>query len=134
MTIYGVALLAVCYIVGQLFGENLGKLLGIDANVGGVGFAMLMLILLSDWLSKRGFMKPETESGISFWNQMYIPIIVAMAATQNVAAAVSGGLLAIAAGIIPTAIAFSLIPVLSKYFKSKNIENTEGGYSNGNNH
>ena len=131
MTIYGVALLAVCYIVGQLFGEGLGKMLGIDANVGGVGFAMLMLILLSDWMSKRGLIKPETESGIGFWNQMYIPIIVAMAATQNVAAAISGGVLAILAGIIPTAIAFSLIPILSRFFKAKN---TEGGYSNGNNH
>ena len=117
MTIYGVALLAVCYIIGQLFGENLGKILGIDTNVGGVGFAMLILIVLSDWLSKKGFMKPETESGISFWNQMYIPIIVAMAATQNVAAAISGGLLAILAGIIPTAIAFAMIPVLSHFFK-----------------
>ena len=131
MTIYGVALLAICYIIGQLFGENLGKILGIDTNVGGVGFAMLILIVLSDWLSKKGFMKPETESGISFWNQMYIPIIVAMAATQNVAAAISGGLLAILAGIIPTAIAFAMIPVLSHFFKSKN---TEGGYDNGNNH
>ena len=125
MTIYGVALLAICYICGQLFGEGLGKILGIDANVGGVGFAMLMLILLSDWLFKRGLMKPETESGIGFWNQMYIPIIVAMAATQNVAAAISGGFLAVMAGIIPTAIAFSLIPVLSRYFKPKNTEGVQ---------
>ncbi|MBL7818311.1 MAG: malonate transporter subunit MadL [Saprospiraceae bacterium] len=131
MTIYGVALLAICYITGQLFGEGLGKMLGIDANVGGVGFAMLMLILVSDWMAQKGFMKPETESGISFWSQMYIPIIVAMAATQNVAAAVSGGLLAVLAGIIPTVVAFALIPLLSRFFKPKN---TEGGYEHGNNH
>ena len=91
MTIYGVAILALCYTIGQLFGEGLGKLLGIDANVGGVGFAMLLLILLSHELTKRGLLKPETEGGISFWSQMYIPVIIAMSATQNVAAAFSSG-------------------------------------------
>ena len=39
MTIYGVALLAFCYVTGQIFGEFLGKTLGVEANVGGVGFA-----------------------------------------------------------------------------------------------
>lgn len=133
MTIYGVAFLAICYIIGQLLGESLGKLLGIEANVGGVGFAMLLLILSSDWLSKRGFLKSETTSGIGFWNQMYIPIIVAMAATQNVAGAISGGLLALMAGIIPTTAAFMMIPVLARYFKPKNVNDTEGGYDDGNN-
>ena len=107
--------------------------MGIEANVGGVGFAMLLLILSSDWLSKRGFLKSETTSGIGFWNQMYIPIIVAMAATQNVAGAISGGLLALMAGIIPTAAAFMMIPVLARYFKPKNVNDTEGGYDDGNN-
>ena len=120
MTIYGVALLAACYIAGQLFGEGLGKLLGIDANVGGVGFAMLLLIFLSNWMLKNKTMKPETEGGVGFWSQMYIPVIIAMSATQNVVSALSGGLLAILAGIIPTAIALSMIPVLSKFFKPKN--------------
>jgi malonate transporter MadL subunit len=123
MNIYGVAILAACYITGQLFGEGLGKILGIDANVGGVGFAMLLLILLTNWMQKRGFLITETEKGISFWNQMYIPVIVAMSATQNVTAAMSGGMLAILAGVIPTAVAFAMIPLLSKLFKPKNIAN-----------
>ncbi|WP_353483100.1 malonate transporter subunit MadL, partial [Haliscomenobacter sp.] len=33
MLIKGVALLAACYIIGQLTGETLGRLLHIDANV-----------------------------------------------------------------------------------------------------
>ena len=119
MTIYGVAILAACYIIGQLFGEGLGQLLGIEANVGGVGFAMLLLILVSNFMLKRGYLKPQTEGGIGFWSQMYIPVIVAMSATQNVAVAISGGLLAILAGIIPTMIALSMIPVLAKFFKPK---------------
>ena len=119
MTIYGVAILAACYVIGQLVGEGLGKTLGIDANVGGVGFAMLLLILLTNWMQKRGVLTIETEKGIGFWNQMYIPVIVAMSATQNVKVALSSGMLAILAGIIPTAVAFAMIPLLSKLFKNK---------------
>lgn len=122
MTIYGVAILAACYTTGQLFGEGLGKMMGIDANVGGVGFAMLLLILLTNWMQKRGFLNLETERGVGFWSNMYIPVIVAMSATQNVAAALSGGMLAILAGIIPTAVAFAMIPLLSKLFRPKNTE------------
>lgn len=38
MVIYGVGLLAFCFLVGQFIGESLGRILGIEANVGGVGF------------------------------------------------------------------------------------------------
>ncbi|MEC8918299.1 MAG: malonate transporter subunit MadL, partial [Pseudomonadota bacterium] len=37
MVIYGVALLAGCMLVGLIIGDVLGQLLGIDANLGGVG-------------------------------------------------------------------------------------------------
>ena len=122
MTIYGVAILAACYVTGQLFGEGLGKILGIDANVGGVGFAMLLLILLTNWMQKRQMLPIETERGVGFWSNMYIPVIVAMSATQNVSVAMSGGMLAVLAGIIPTAVAFAMIPLLSKLFTLKNTE------------
>ena len=130
MTIYGVAFLAACYIAGQLFGEGLGKMLGIDANVGGVGFAMLLLIILSNELQKRGLLASETEKGVSFWSNMYIPVIVAMSATQNVSAAISGGLVALLAGIIPTVVACATIPFIAKLFKNPTViarnEATEG--------
>jgi|GEM_PF-4558671 len=42
MKIYGVAILAGCYLAGQFIGEMLGSALGIGGNVGGVGFAMAM--------------------------------------------------------------------------------------------
>ena len=44
MKIYGVAILAACYLAGQLIVMYLGKLIGIGVNVGGVGFGMLLLI------------------------------------------------------------------------------------------
>jgi malonate transporter MadL subunit len=119
MTIYGVAFLAGCYIIGLLLGESLGSLLNIHANVGGVGFAMFLLMFASDWMTKNGMIKPDAEAGIRFWSNMYIPVIVAMAAIQNVKMAINSGWLAILAGIVPTAIAFSLIPLLSKMMKFK---------------
>lgn len=114
MIIYGVALLAFCYVVGQLLGEYLGVLIGVNANVGGVGFAMLLLVLINDWLHKKGYLDAFTESGIQFWSQMYIPIIVAMAATQNVKVAVSSGMIALLAGIVPVVICVATIPFLSR--------------------
>jgi malonate transporter MadL subunit len=40
MIIYGVALLSACLLAGVFVGDLLGKLIGVEANVGGVGFAM----------------------------------------------------------------------------------------------
>ena len=45
MIIYGVALLSACLVAGMLIGEGLGIILGVEANVGGVGIAMLFLVL-----------------------------------------------------------------------------------------
>ena len=50
MVIYGVALLSFCMLLGVILGELLGRLFGIDANIGGIGIAMLLLIFLSDYL------------------------------------------------------------------------------------
>lgn len=117
MTIYGVAILAFCYILGQLMGDYLGTWLHVQANVGGVGFGMLLLIIVYSWLEKKGWLDQITQSGIQFWNQMYIPVVVSMAATQNVRLAVSSGGVALIAGILVVIISFLLIPVLSKSFK-----------------
>jgi malonate transporter MadL subunit len=121
MTIYGVGLLAFCYVLGQVLGEFIGKMLGVSANVGGVGFAMLLLMFLNDWINKKGYLDKMTESGIQFWSQMYIPIIVAMAATQNVKLAVSSGFLALLAGIVPVIVCFFAIPFIAKLSKTTNI-------------
>ena len=70
MTIYGVGLLAFCFLIGQVTGEALGRILGIDANVGGVGFAMLLLMLVNGWLERRGRMEEPTRRGIDFWDNL----------------------------------------------------------------
>lgn len=114
MKIYGVAILGACYLVGQLLGEFLGKLLGMDSNVGGVGFAMFLLMIFGHSLKMRGFMTEKPEKGILYWSAMYIPVVVAMSATQNVKAALTGGWVAIFVGIIGTAVSFLCIPLIVK--------------------
>ena len=104
MSIYVNGLLAGCLLIGVGLGHGFGRMLGVEADIGGVGFAMLLLLVLSGWFQRRGWWKPPTEAGIHFWGSMYIPIVVAMAASQNVVAAWSGGLVAILAGALTVAL------------------------------
>jgi malonate transporter MadL subunit len=114
MIIYGVALLSVSLVTGMLIGEGLGVLLNVDANVGGVGIAMLLLVLASNSDKFKSLTEGASGAGIKFWSAMYIPIVVAMAAKQNVAGATEGGLLALAAGVIAVAVSFALVPLISR--------------------
>ena len=114
--IYGVALLALSYLIGQWLGVFFGTLLGINANVGGVGFAMIILMLLKDWFVKNNWMSTDMDLGIDFWNKMYIPVVIAMAASLNVKSAVSTGTLAIVAGTVPVVAAFFVFPMILKNF------------------
>lgn len=114
MILYGVAALAASVLAGTIIGEILGQLLGVDANVGGVGFGMILLIALTTWLRSKGKLPAPTEHGVLFWNAMYIPIVVAMAAIQNVYAAVGAGPVALAAGVAATVVSLAMVPLLSK--------------------
>jgi malonate transporter MadL subunit len=91
VTIFGVALLAVCTLLGALFGDLLGMALHVKSNVGGVGIAMILLILARAWLQRRGALSHPLKLGVEFWAALYIPIVVAMASIQNVAGAIKGG-------------------------------------------
>ena len=115
MVIYGVALLSFCMLMGVFVGDILGEIMGVQANVGGVGIAMLLLLVLSNLDSQKLTLKPITENGIGFWSAMYIPIVVAMAARQNVFSALSGGGMAIVAGVAAVAASFAMIPVLARF-------------------
>lgn len=114
MIIYGVALLAACLVSGLYVGELLGQLLGVQANVGGVGIAMLLLVLASGSKRMKSLVTGPSGEGIKFWSAMYIPIVVAMAASQNVVAAVDGGLLALIAGVLAVLVSFALVPIISR--------------------
>jgi len=128
LVIYGVALLAGCMIAGIFVGELLGKIIGVQANVGGVGIAMLLLILLSDSMRKRGKLNPVTSQGVLFWSSIYIPVVVAMAAKQNVIAAVKGGPAALLAGSLAVCVSFALVPVISRMGSSRGGKPDEVGF------
>jgi len=114
MIIYGTALLAVCHLAGLFLGELLGVAIGVKANVGGVGIAMLLLIGIRLWLHGRGLLPRETEAGVGFWGAMYIPVVVAMAAQQNVVAALRGGPVALLAAFGAVLVSAGCIAVLSR--------------------
>ncbi len=114
MTISGVALLAICTLLGAFLGDELGALLGVKANVGGVGIAMVMLILARGWLVRSGRLSPGLKLGVQFWGALYIPIVVAMASTQNVVSAVKSGPLVVVAAVVTVIVCFIAVAVFSR--------------------
>lgn len=99
MIIYGTAILAICHLLGDYLGNTLGMVLGVKANVGVVAISMILLILSKELLAKKGYLPQVTQFGVLYWSGMYIPIVVAMSAGQNVVAALSGGMLGLIVSI-----------------------------------
>lgn len=112
--IYGVATLAACMLAGKFIGNLLGLLTGTDADVGGVGFAMILLLIITNAKELPFVNSKDFSLGISFWNKMYIPVVIAMTASQNAYRALSGGILAIIAGTSAVGVSFILLPIINK--------------------
>ena len=92
----------------------------INSGVGSYGSgAMLFLVLASNSSKLKALVDGASGTGIQFWSAMYIPIVVAMAARQNVVAAFEGGMLAVVAGVAAVVVSFALVPVISKIGSSK---------------
>ena len=119
MTIYGVAIMALCTLLGEGLGDLLGTALHVQANVGGVGLAMIFLIMARLWLLRRGVLTSGIKLGVEFWATMYIPIVVAMAAQQNVVAAVRGGPIVLMAGIATFLLCGAILALMGKLSPSK---------------
>ena len=115
MTIFGVALLALCTLIGVFLGDLLGVALKVKANVGGVGLAMILLIAARSWLVARGKLGGGIKLGVEFWSTMYIPIVVAMAAQQNVVAAVRGGPIVLIAATVSLLLCFACVALLGHF-------------------
>lgn len=64
MIIYGTALLSICLLLGLTMGRMLGNLAGVDADIGGVGISMLLLIISCDYLQRNGRMKPPPKRAL----------------------------------------------------------------------
>lgn len=124
MAIYGTAILAGCLLAGVATGTLLGQAMGVDADIGGVGLAMLLLVLGTERLRKAGKLGDDTRAGIHYWSAMYIPIVVAMAASQNVMGALSGGWVAIVAGSGGVVACFALMGILSRFGRRESAPTT----------
>jgi malonate transporter MadL subunit len=114
MIIYGTALLALCHLLGIFLGDALGHALGVKTNVGGVGIAMLLLIFARLYMQKRDFLPKLTELGVEYWGAMYIPVVVAMAAQQDMVAALRGGPVALLSAIAAVAVCACVIAVINR--------------------
>jgi malonate transporter MadL subunit len=114
MIIYGTALLAVCHLLGIFLGDVLGQALGVKTNVGGVGIAMLLLIVARLYMQKRDILPKLTELGVEYWGAMYIPVVVAMAAQQDMVAALRGGPVAVLSAIGAVAVCAVVIAAINR--------------------
>jgi malonate transporter MadL subunit len=114
MIIYGTALLAVCHLLGIFLGDVLGQALGVKTNVGGVGIAMLLLIVARLYMQKRAILPKLTELGVEYWGAMYIPVVVAMAAQQDMVAALRGGPVAVLSAIGAVAVCAVVIAAINR--------------------
>lgn len=114
MIIYGTALLAACHLLGIFLGDLLGQAMGVKTNVGGVGIAMLLLIFARLSMQKRNILPKLTEAGVEYWGAMYIPVVVAMAAQQDVVSALRGGHLALLSAIGAVAVCAVVISLINR--------------------
>lgn len=120
MEILGFGFIGLCMFLGSFIGVLVGKGLGINENVGGVGFAMLFLVLITNYLESKGKAFSEgTSRGIKLLSALYIPVVVAMSSIQNVVAAFGSGMVAFLAGAIATVGSLLLIPVITKLVTKK---------------
>jgi len=95
-------------------GDWLGIALGVKANVGGVGIAMIMLIGARLWLVRHGSLSPGVKLGVGFWGALYIPIVIAMAAQQNVVSALKSGPVVLVAAIGTLIVCFAAVALISR--------------------
>ena len=110
--IYGTCIISLSMLLGNLIGNTIGKVCHIDVNVGGVGFSIIIFLVITEYLKKKGKMTEKLNTSFNFWKGRYIPVVVAMAASQDVFNAVSRGLIAIIAGVLPVLLVVGCIKFL----------------------
>jgi len=117
--IYGVAVLSACMIVGTVIGTAFGDLIGAGTEIGSVGFAMLLLLFVTNCKKFTFTQKPAFIQGVTFWKSMFIPVVIAMTATQDVFHMLSSSVVAIVAGIAAVCFSYLMLFVLHKMEQKK---------------
>ena len=67
--IYSLVTLALCMLLGKYIGTCFGTLVGINADVGGVGFAILLLLFVTNYKRFTFTQKPDFIQGMNFWKK-----------------------------------------------------------------
>lgn len=113
--IYSLVTIALCMLLGKYIGTLLGTLVGIGADVGGVGFAILLMLLVTNCKKFTFTQRQDFIQGMNFWKKMYIPVVVAMAASQNMYRMLTSGMVAIVGGAAAVAFPFFLLYLIHKF-------------------
>ena len=113
--IFSLVTLAACMLLGKYIGTCFGALVGINSDVGGVGFAILLLLFVTNCKKFTFTQKPDFIQGMNLWRKMYIPVVVAMASSQNVYRMLTSGMVAIIGGAAAVAFPFLLLYLLHKW-------------------
>jgi len=120
--IYGVATLAACMLLGTFIGTVFGNLIGAGTEIGGVGFAMLILIFITNSEKLKFTQKPAFIQGMTFWKAMFIPVVIAMTACQNVFSMLSSSIVAIAAGAAAVGFSYFMLYILHIISRKKEAD------------
>ena len=108
-------------LLGTLMGTVFGDLIGAGTEIGGVGFAMLLLIFVTNSQKLSFTQKPAFVQGMTFWKSMFIPVVIAMTATQNVFHMLSSSVVAIVAGAAAVGFSYFMLFVLHKLDQKKKV-------------
>lgn len=114
MIIYGLMLMGLCMFMRSDGWRSIRRFTGDLSQYWWHRFCHAFLVVSSQKLIEKGLLSKPAEQGVGFWSAMYIPIVVAMSANQNVIAALKGGPMAVIAGLGAVFIGFLLIKPLSK--------------------
>ena len=102
----------------------MGLLTGLNSDIGGVGFAMILLLVVTNSKKINKLLPQGYTKGIEFWKEMFIPVIIALSASQNVVSALDGGVLALVAGVGVVVAMLLLIPLFNKFIP-KTVEDAD---------
>lgn len=120
--IYSLVTIALCMLLGKYIGTLLGSAVGIGADVGGVGFAILLMLFVTNCKKFTFTKRQDFIQGMNFWKKMYIPVVVAMAASQNVFRMLTSGMVAIVGGAAAVAFPFLLLYLLHKFGRKEEVQ------------
>jgi malonate transporter MadL subunit len=75
---------------------------------------MLLLIFGRIYLQKKNMLPKLTELGVEYWGAMYIPVVVAMAAQQDMVSALRGGPVALLSAVGAAAVCAVVIAAINR--------------------